>query len=346
MRIAVIGAGLAGSSLAFALKRFGSEVIVFEASGDVASAASGNQVGLYNPRFTAERTPQSDYYVAAYSLAVRMFSAFTDIDWNPCGALHLITDEKREKRYAQTLENWRWEPEHMRLLNAQQASDVAGVELGYGALYLPDSGSVSPAKLCRSYLKGIEVRLNHEVEDLESLQREFDYVVLACAYGVKAFAPDLPLSQVRGQVSIVQQSHVSEKLKCALCYGGYMSPANDEGQHLVGSTFQRWLSHSDIIEQDDLDNLEKLGHFVPAIGRDLEVVGHRASVRTTVQDHFPIVGRLDHVVKNIYISTGHGSHGIISSLMAAELLSDMIYKRPLSLGRQSVKALSPYRFSQ
>ena len=338
MRIAIIGGGMAGCALGFVLSQTGLEPVVYEAGDKLANGASGNSVGLYNPRFTAERTPQSDYYVAGFSHALRTFAELKDIDFNPSGALHLINDDKKAKRFAQTVKNWGWSEENMRMVNAVEASEIAGVDLERDALYLSQSGSVSPRKLCGAYMAGVEHQLNAEVQDLETL--DADVIILACGPAVKEFAPNLPIGSVRGQITEVKASELSRDVKCTICYGGYFSPAYN-GQHIVGSTFQRWLDHSDIIEQDDVDNLEKLAENVPNMAEGLEVIGHRASVRATSKDHFPIVG---HLRDNIYVSAAHGSHGLLSSLAAAHILSDMILERPYSLAQDTVDALDPHRF--
>ena len=338
MKIAIIGGGLAGCALAYALKQAGESPVVYEAGPALASGASGNSTGLYNPRFTAQRSPESDYYSSAFSLALRTFKMFKDVEWNPCGALHLINDEKKEKRFAQTVKNWCWDPDHLRLVDHDEASDIAGVQIRQDALYLPQSGSVSPQKLCEAYMNDIDFHLNAPVEDLGTI--DADVKILACGPAVENFAPDLPVGKVRGQITEVSSTPASEKVKCTICYGGYFSPAMN-GQHIVGSSFQRWLDHSDVIEQDNEDNIQKLAGNVDGLAEGLKVIGQRASVRATSKDHFPIVGQLN---DGLYISAAHGSHGILSSLMAAQLLSDMILAHPYCLPSDTIEALSPARF--
>ena len=338
MKIAIIGGGLAGCALAYALKETGESPVVYEAGPELASGASGNSTGLYNPRFTAQRSPESEYYSAAFSLVQRVFKKFDDIEWNSCGALHLINDEKKEKRFAQTVKNWGWDKDHMRLVDHDEASEIAGVQIRQDALYLPQSGSVSPKKLCEAYMHDVDFHLNAPVENLDAI--DADVKILACGPAAHKFAPDLPLGKVRGQITEVSSTAASEKVKCTICYGGYFSPAMN-GTHIVGSSFQRWLDHSDIIEQDDQDNIQKLSDNIEGLAEGLDVKGHRASVRATSKDHFPIVGRLD---SGLYISAAHGSHGILSTLMAAQLLSDMILERPYCLPSDTIEALSPNRF--
>jgi tRNA 5-methylaminomethyl-2-thiouridine biosynthesis bifunctional protein len=341
MKVGIVGGGLAGCALAYVLRLAGAEPVIYEAEQGLGAKASGNSLGLYNPRLSAHRNAQSDYFAAAFSLLTRQCATFYDIDWNPCGALHLAFDEKRGIRYAQTIETWGWEQEHMQLLDADAASDVAGVALPFGGIYLPEAGSVSPHKLCQAYARGVEVHYGQNVDDLTAL--DVDVVVLACAHGARAHADWLPLSTVRGQVSDVQASARSKKLKCALCYKGYIAPANDYGVHSLGATFQRWLDHDDAIVEDNADNIAKLAAFAPDLVDGFKVVGHRAGLRTSTRDYFPIVGRMPDR-DGVYITAGHGSHGVVSSFMAAHLLADMILDRPYALARDTVAALSPARF--
>ena len=231
MKVAIIGAGLAGTALAHILKQHVSDLCVYEGSEALASGASGNEIGLINPRFSAHRTAESDYFTSAFAMAQRVFPVMADIDWNPCGALHLITDEKKAKRFPQTVENWGWPEGQMRLVNAEEASEIAGVPLKHQALYLPQSACVSPRKLCKRYAEGVRVETGVRIESLSDT--EADLIVLACGLGVKGFkeTEHLPLQGVRGQVTQFKAQALAD-LKVSLCYGGYCAPAKD-GVHNV-----------------------------------------------------------------------------------------------------------------
>jgi tRNA 5-methylaminomethyl-2-thiouridine biosynthesis bifunctional protein len=339
MRVAIIGAGLAGTALAYVLKQAGAEPLIYEASGSIASGASGNDVGLYNPRFTAEQGPEQAFYSDAFFKAIEVFKALPDIDWNPCGALHLVPDEKKAKRFPKTVENWGWGENEMRMVSPQQASDIAGVEITKDCLYLPRSGIVSPRKLCVAYSQGVEVNLNTVIHDLSFI--EADAIVLAAGMECLNFPEgmDLPLKAVRGQISYFRQTEVSSRLRCTLGYSGYIAPAIG-GVHCIGSTFQRWLSHTEIIPQDDTDNLEKMMTNIPSLKGEYNLTDCRAAVRTTAHDHFPVIGKL---TEGVFVSTAHGSHGILSSLMGAHIISNMILKNKEKTPDDVLAALNPYR---
>lgn len=345
MKIAIIGAGMAGLTCFYYLNQYVSNIILYDAGNDLGEGASGNPVGAVNPRFTAFKTPESDFYSRGFFDCVALFDEHAEkIGWHKCGALHLMIDEKKQKRFPQTVENWGWPDGDLRLITNQEASEISGIDLEHDAMYLPQSGFLSPTKLCAFYAQGADIEFGVQFSSLKDI--EADVIILACGQGLLHFEDTkyLPLGHVRGQITKAKSTNYSSQLKCNLHYGGYCTPAVD-GEHLIGATFQRWLDHSEIIEQDDTDNIEKLSGVSKAITNGLEISGHRASVRTTSKEHFPIIGALGQH-KNVYISTAHGSHGIVSSLAGAKLITDMILKRQPSLSAQTIAALRPDRFSQ
>lgn len=339
-RIAIIGAGLAGTACAWMLKNLGHEPIIYEARETLAPGASGNTLGLYNPRLSAGKTPESDFHAAAFHLALETFPNFKNIDWEKCGSLHLMTDEKREKKFRNCKKSWEWPDEKMQIMSAKTASNQANIELQYDALFLPDSGIVSPQKLCAAYAKDIEINFNSQVLDLSKI--EADAIILACGMGVKNFleTATLPLRSVRGQMTFFKTASPLDKLMTNLCYGGYTTPAVN-GIHAMGATFQRWLHHTDILPEDDTDNIKKLKKIMSL--PELTVTDHRAALRATAPDHVPIVGQIA-ANPNLYISAAHGSHGILSSLAAAQLLTDLITRTPPRLPSATVDKLSPRQY--
>ncbi len=342
MKVNIIGAGLAGTSLAYILKKRGFEPVIYEASSSIAGGASGNKVGLYNPRFSAQMDAVAGFYSDAFFDVLKVFEEFdTAINWTPCGILALMDNERKDIRFRKTAASWGWSRDDMRIVSASEASEIAGVEIAYDALYTAKSGNISPNKLCHEYAKGVEVNLNHKVEDLAELKG--DITILACGMGALEFeeAKSLPIKAVRGQVSYIEASEVSSNLKVALSYSGYIAPAKN-GVHVLGATFQPWLNHSDLIPEDNLANLERLFEAVLSLESRYNVVDSNAAVRCASRDHFPIVGQLG---QGIYCSLAHGSHGILTTLKSANILADMVGECENVASPELLSALCPDRFS-
>ncbi len=342
--IAIIGGGLAGTSCAYVLKQYGFEPVIYEQGDRLGSGASGNSVGLYNPRFSKRRDALSDFFAPAYAQLIRTaMRAGDDVDYNPCGALHLMNDDKKSERYGEMARNWGWDSTHIETVDTAKASDIAGVQLYHDALYLPDSGSVNPQKLCAYYARDVAVHYNVTVNDLSLLEE--DIIILACGGAVSNFAELswLELENVRGQVTSVTQTNNSKNLKCNLHYGSYISCARD-GSHSVGSTFEKWIEHTNVRQENHVENIEKLKTNIKAFEKEEFIIeGGRAGMRAATNDRFPVIGQVPHH-NNIYVSAAFGSHGIVASIAGAHLIADFIRGGAYSLPAETIYQLSPRRF--
>lgn len=352
-KIAVIGGGIAGASVSAALMARGCKVTLFE-KDSLASGGSGNIRGLCNPKFSAQRTADADFYSSAFALAQRTFkhvSAQADIGYIPCGSLHIINDNTKAKRFKGFAESWGWHSDHVGMVNPIEASEICGIALSHEAMFLPDAAMVSP-KLVVGYLaSAITEIVTSDVSCIERSGdvwcvegREFDAVILAGGTDVKQFVQtvDLPLQKVRGQITRVRETEAYSRLKTNLCYGGYSSVAFD-GQVVIGSTFQHWIDNDALRPEDDADNISKLMAIAPQLAEGLEVIGARAAFRCAAKDRVPVIGQIAGY-EGLYVSTAHGSHGILSSLLGAEFLAARICGEPNILPREVEALLSPNRF--
>lgn len=322
--IAIVGGGLAGCSLAYLANLKGMKATIYEASDKLASGASGGKLGMINPKLTAKPTPHSDYYTSCYANAVRMLTQINnDVEFQQCGSLHLCIDEDKDRRFKGYIENLGWYENHI-------------LRVGEDLLY-PDSGCVSPVDLCHALATNADIKFNSLVSDLGELNE--DIIVVANSFAVNTLIKEnLPVSSVRGQVSwIKRQSSIDQNI----CYGGYVTPLSREGFHIVGATFQPWEDHCEVTDADHVLNIENFNKVMTNNLQKTDVIGGWAALRASSKDRFPIVG---HLKENIYLSVAHGSHGIISSLMAAEIIMADILRQPVPATQNVLKALSPDRF--
>lgn len=332
-RVAVLGGGLAGTASAYACRRRGFDVTIFDAYG-LAHFASGNPVGIYNPRFSQQRTPESDVYSSGYAAVASL-----NKPEQRCGSLHLLLDEDKIKRFRGMTESWGWHEDHVQWLKDAEVSAQAGVRIDCGAMLLPDSGYISPYKLCRDYAADTEIR------DSGFIAQEYDAVILANGIEARTHSllADLPLQTVRGQISfLAPQRPVAVKRN--LCYGGYLSADNPQG-YVAGATFQQWLTDHEVKDQDHREIMGHLARAVPALADSFRIMGGRASLRCTSKDRFPVIGMVEGVETPMFVSTAHGSHGLVTSMAGAEYLADRLAGTVWSLPGDSVAALSPGRFA-
>lgn len=196
-------------------------------------------------------------------------------------------------------------------------------------------------------------------------------VVIASGIGSMDIEPLtwLPLIPVRGQLTLTQAVPASESLASVLCYDGYVLPAID-GRHVIGASFEPNNRHREVTVEDHLDNRTRLAAALPALGplAEAEPLAGWAAIRAATPDHLPLVGgvidadrfRRDYAdlskgrragaypaaqyLPGLYVSTGHGSHGLTTAFLAAELIAGLTDGEPLPLERDLVDRLNPSRF--
>ncbi|MGB1077205.1 MAG: bifunctional tRNA (5-methylaminomethyl-2-thiouridine)(34)-methyltransferase MnmD/FAD-dependent 5-carboxymethylaminomethyl-2-thiouridine(34) oxidoreductase MnmC [Bdellovibrionales bacterium] len=330
--VAIIGGGLAGTSAAYWLKKQGVVPVIYEQGDQLGVGASGNQRGMVNPRISKLRNGESDFYMQAYAMAIRemkVLSETHDIEFEQCGAVHLMHNEDMRARFPSMVAHWGWHEDHARIVTTKQGHEISGVEVEQEGLYLPDAATVNPRKLCETYADGVEVFYNTQVSAIErqgdkwSIDgRLYDGVILANALGIKKIAQAWELADkvdlypVRGQMSLAPETPVSQNIKTILNYRGYLSPALN-GIHALGSTFDREDMDLMLREEDHAENVRYLEDAIPSLKGQIAPDGGRAALRVSSKHRFPLYGC---VAPNMYVSTAHGSHGLVSTLQCAAII--------------------------
>ena len=198
--------------------------------------------------------------------------------------------------------------------------------------------------------------------------------IIATGTETRSFAPLewLPLQSIRGQTTQLPESADTHALKAALCHEGYIAPARD-GFHCIGATFNLNDEANALRDEDHRVNLQRLAAAVPGWRAELELLPPdqlqgRVGFRCASPDYLPLVGpvpdrsaflqvfgglrknakqvipRRGPCLPGLYLTTGHGSRGLSSTPLAAEILASQITGEPLPLSRELCRALSPARF--
>jgi len=378
--IAVIGGGIAGCSTANALARRGFNVSLFERHTQLASKASGNPVGLLYPRLSG-KNDLSEFALSAYLYANHFYQSLA-LDkkiFKRCGMLQLGFNVREQARILKVAEYIA--PDIAKYLSKHEASNIAGIALLHDALYFPDAAWLKPVEVCNQLvslknisiftLNNINKLLNnnglYEIYSDRKLVGSFDIVILANANEAQQFVQTAHLTtqSVRGQLTQLKASQTSVALKTSICSDGYLTPAID-GKHCLGATFSVDDATSEVTHADHLQNLAKLKQMTDALFGDLkdEISNGRTAFRCASLDHFPMVGELLNVEKltekpprpsalpntlpwhpNLYVNIAHGSHGLMTAPISAEILAAMINAEPLPIDKKLVGLLNPNRFT-
>ncbi|RJS94087.1 bifunctional tRNA (5-methylaminomethyl-2-thiouridine)(34)-methyltransferase MnmD/FAD-dependent 5-carboxymethylaminomethyl-2-thiouridine(34) oxidoreductase MnmC [Salinisphaera sp. Q1T1-3] len=310
-RIAVIGAGIAGTTVADALARRGREVTIYDAAGP-GGGASGNRDAALSPRLAVEPTVRTRFDLAALAYATRWLA---DHDpertlWQDCGLLQLARSRDEVDRQARMLAGLGLPRSVVHGVDAATAAKLAGTRLASdvrGGLYFPGGASVRPAALCAWLVQrsGVTWRDHHvtalsrheagwAVVDDAGGWAVFDHVVLANAGAAAMLCPDLPpLGRVRGQASHFALAGAGNDASpaCVVCDRGYVLPARG-GRQSVGATYEPRAADLVVHDAEHEANRGLIGALLPDLAAAIAVadVRGRASWRCTSHDRLPLVG--------------------------------------------------------
>lgn len=340
-RIAIIGAGIAGASVAHALAQRGHAVTIFEAANAPAQGASGNHVGVFRPLPSQDDSRLSRLLRAGFLRGRQLFATLPDARLGWTGALHIARDPKHEATQQRIAAD---QPaDFCRFVTREAASELAGWPVEFGGWWFPQAGWINPPSLVRALLAGLDVRYGQRIDRLADIDAED--IVLANGYEAPALVPDirLPIRAGRGLVSHVPES-ATPPFHIVTTRLGYVTPAVD-GIRCAGATMMADDLDPAPRLADHIENLQRLDMLLPGFGKALDPASldGRVSFRPMSPDRLPIVGPLS-ATEGLWIIDGFGARGLVFASICAELLACQISNEPLPLEADLVAAVSPARF--
>ena len=353
----VIGAGLAGASVAAALARRGWQVQVLDAATTPAAGASGLPVGLVVPHVSADDNPRSQLSRSGIRLTLQQAKTLltSGHDWALSGVL-----------------------EHR--------------EIGVSTLWHAHAGWIKPTQLVQAWLAqpGIHFVPNAPVA---TVRREADvwalknaaghvlvrakHLIFANAWGAQALLDDLrravpelapslarlpALQGVRGVISWGMQGPEQTSALPAFPVNGLGSlicniPLSNETGHAAdqkawyaGATYETGELISAPLSLHHQTNFNKLRTLLPEAAQTLshgfasDKVQTWQGTRCVTPDRLPVVGPLDASASpSLWISAAMGSRGLSYAVLCAELLAAQIGGEPWPLPASLARHLSALR---
>lgn len=324
----VIGGGMAGCSVARALAERGVQVMLHE-QHTIASGASGNPAAVLYPQLTKYYTPATAWHFAAYDFAQRAL-----VRWgatlHPAGMIKIGKDDADDERLRSMRETLQLDASVAQWLEPHEASARVGHPVTRGGFFFPHSAWLNPVDACRALLQHPNITV-HEHSAVHAMPVA-DAVIIANAHAASALLPTkLTMGVTAGQVSVLA---ADTKLGTVLCHKGY---AIDAGTALIiGATYDREDVSGAVTDANHAQNIAELHEALPMVHATIQ--SGRTSLRATTPNRLPHVGA---VSEGVYVSVGHGSRGMISAPLAAELIASQICGEPLPVSRALRDALAP-----
>ena len=380
----VIGAGIAGTSIAERLAARGWHIDLVERNGAPASEASGNPAGLLHPMLARDDNLAARLSRAGYLYSLQLLAQLDGdnigLRWNRCGILQLARDAVQDEEQRNTSEALHFPDDYVAYIDHTQAAALAGNPVAAGGWYYPAGAIVNPPSMCHALLArhgdAINARFNTEVIQLRHDGTQWlaldaggqhvaraRTVIVANAFDALRLLPDceLPITRLRGQITVLPAGSLPT-LPHAICGNGYVTPAT-LGAHCIGATFDMDDDDTAVREDGHRFNLERLAELLPGTTLadvDMTQLEGRVGFRTMAIDRMPIVGALPDArlplrpgaqlrdvprLPGLHGLLALGARGMAWGPLAAELLAAQLNNEPLPLERDLIAAIDPGRFA-
>ena len=375
LSVAVIGAGVAGLSSAYALAARGHKVTIFDKAQPLAGA-SGNIRGFLAPKLTSLKRLETNLHAIGYLASCRFYpylTAQTGIKiLQTTGCLDLLSHNRLQ------LDEVKDFPiEFARLLTAEQAKAKVGYEIGQ-AIFLPNAGLITTANFANAVL--CHPNISFQTEKLTYFQQAyfqqdsdqvlltftehqqfFDHVLLCMALDTCDFLPAVKrFNHSRGQVTwfAVDEHDKAQLPKLPLKYGSYYASFNENSKRhvMLGASFVRDTLDTTPAVADHQMNVADLADAVPdwvnntdmfTVEKNLPHWQGRASIRSQTVDYLPLVGQVWQAgyenKSRVWTFSALGSKGYAYAPICSELLAGLLCGEMLPLANKMVNSLSPNR---
>ena len=376
----IIGGGLAGTSIAFALSEKKYKVTLIERENKIASGASGNPAGMFAPVLTRDISDLSKWSVASFNAFLNFLSIygkdFPEI-FRQIGVIQSVKSREELRVLEKSLKNY--------VINSN-ITIVNNANQKFKGLFFSNAGWINPVQLSETYLKLAKHNLNLILStSLIQIKNENTHwkvylnngdiletetLVIANSFDAKDFIQDLDkVKKVRGQILFFPSHEFPYPLENILLHDdGYIIP-NINGMHIIGSSFDPNDDSTQLNPEANVRLLQNIKGIFPEINPEdgLKLQG-RVGFRAMSSDHLPLVGLVPDsssferdysdlwkaniykdypdgsYLSGLYLSCGHGSKGILNSYMAANVLSNIIANEETPLENSLLEKISPARF--
>ncbi|ENX66368.1 tRNA 5-methylaminomethyl-2-thiouridine biosynthesis mnmC [Acinetobacter sp. CIP 102143] len=351
-KIAIIGAGIAGLSSAWAFAQRGHQVTIYE-QNEPLSGASGNPLALLNPKLCPIEQAHEHLMTLSWQHALNFYPRFK--------AFRSIQGQQIALKNADELlglvEQY---PEKVLSANTKQ-TDNSIPQTEFSSITLNQAGAVSPHQLRDEILQHANIRIEKvKISRLESTDSQVtlwqdqqiiaitDHAIVCCAKQSAELFENYPvLKPIRGQVSWVENSQRPLALDQAYSYGGYCMQL-DTAQLILGASFYPNRDDAEVLTEDHVHNYELIHNVFPKYAQGLPSVDTwqgRASVRAQSLDYFPLVGKIQNLGQ-IYTFAGLGSKGFLFAPLCSEILAALILGELCPVPQSLLDKLNPQRFEK
>lgn len=304
IRIAVIGAGLAGVSAAYFLKKEGFQVSLYD-QGGIGAGASGIASGLLHgfPGVFAQKKPKQ-YLNAAKQLLEEAQKQSPAPLYKKTSLLRPASNKNQAETFKKQAQK------HSDFLAFCEASQTLTIKEAYQVETLPYLKALVDASALSLVKKKVTL------SDLA----DFDHVLVACGCGCLKFEAlkTLPLSLVKGQLNLYRNPKINLPLPINKRFY-LLQSITDPTLFLGGATFEKVFNdEKPSINGFTAELSAEIEKLAPGIGRPSE---RKAAFRVRSRSNHPIAKIIN---PKLSVFTGLGGKGLLYHAHLAKTLSQEV----------------------
>jgi tRNA U-34 5-methylaminomethyl-2-thiouridine biosynthesis protein MnmC len=333
----IIGAGIAGTSVAYELNKHTNNILVIEKGDSVAVKASGVAGGFLSP-LLGKPNDFKQLVNDAFRYSVDFYKKNTPNSINNCGTLRIPKDDIDRQKF-QTY--------------------IPFIDFDYeiqdDELFVKNGSIVDTKKVCEELINGIDIQYN---TDIKHIKKKDNIWILNDTYYTKNLIVTtgssldlidefyLNIRAIWGQridISTSTPTTYNYHKECSVS----VSSAIDEKTYKIsiGATHHRFVNEQKISTSDTQDLLKKAQDILNL--KDIKVLNEYAGARSASVDYFPMVGKIIDANKtielfpylkygtnveenrfkyydNLYMVNGLGGRGFVLAPYLAKQLVDLL----------------------
>ena len=341
-KIAILGAGLSGSNLAFNLANSNIEVDIYDALTDLNKGSSGGPIASMYPKFSLDNSPRSKFLIASYFFSLNFY--IKNLGFENTGLLFYGSDEIKDRWISKILTLGR--DDLFELLNDDEVENFLGVSKIKKALHVKKGLYLQPLELKKKLLEHRFIKIipneefvafseekNKVLVDFKSgLHKSYDALAVCTGKGLKDFNDNLKVSY--GLMAGLSNKDLFN-IKKPLNHQGYIIPKVD-GTNWIGSTYEQ----SPDLKKENIEEKIKLNHAIfGRKGMSFEIQDIWEGERVSARSNLPIASKIPET-KNIYCIGGLGSRGLSYAPFLAEIVSSAIQDKQIPLSKEIFSLLN------
>lgn len=379
--ILIIGAGIAGCSLAHFLANTGWAVTLLEGQDNIAQGGSGNPVAAIYPKFMLNDQAYNDFMLKSFIFTTGWIEELkldkNDYKFN--GAIEILDQEYAHKLDINLSKKILDKKTFLSVMNPSILKKY-NIDKNASGLLFHQGGWINPIALCRHLVNhsNIKTVTNQKVKSIEKLNLEWTLetdmkkkfmahqVAICNAEYIHQFelTQHLQTDAFRGQINWVNQTSL-EVPSIVSCDEGYLAPPIRK-KHIFGATYAMNDFEEDIRLSDTRKNIASIKEIHQEFYKyclKQESIDGRVSWRASTKDRKPYVGRvfnnnlfeklrvreLAHAdnlpwLEHLYVSSGFGSRGFTFAPYCSFVLANLINENLSREDKETLNYTNPERY--